>query len=163
MKFFKALLAVITVGVFAIGCASSSNQAGISPTTVSIAEYRTFLNELDVAVEEGVPRELAEREKEQYNALTNGIRRILEGHETMDTVDDTDKSRIFNMHESLQAVLLGDRSSQVICRTERSTGTNFKTTSCMTRAEWDMRKQAVDRLFNNGFGLGSGMTGPEGR
>ncbi|RTE85582.1 MULTISPECIES: hypothetical protein [Gammaproteobacteria] len=163
MKIIKSILILTFAAVAAVGCASSSNESSISPTTVSVPEYRTFLNELDVAVQQGVPREMEEDEINQVNALTSGIRRILEGHESIDTVSEMDRTRVFNMHENLQAVLLGDRASQVICRSERSTGTNFKTTSCMTRAEWDMRKQAVERLFNQGTGFGSSMSAPEGR
>ena len=75
-------------------------------------------------------------------------------------MDEEDRARVFTLHENLRGVLTGDRSTLVICKSERSIGSHLKTTQCMTRGEWDRREREVDQLFNNGYGFGSGMTGP---
>ncbi|RUO40092.1 hypothetical protein CWE15_08075 [Aliidiomarina taiwanensis] len=163
MSYLRAgLLVLLTVFVF--GCASSSQettQATISPKTVSVPEYLAFLEHLDSSIDKGEPRALDENEKSQYTGLSNSLKRLLQGHESIDTVAMEDRIRVANLHERLQAVVMGSKSGQVICRSERSTGTNFKRTTCMTRAEWERQQQEVQNFFRQGFGFGSDMVGPD--
>lgn len=163
MSYLRAGI-IILVSAFLFGCASSSNeseQATISPKTVSVPEYLAFLEHLDSSIDKGEPRALNDNEKSQYTGLSNSLKRLLKEHESIDTVSMEDRIRINNLHERLQAVVMGNKSGQVICRSERSTGTNFKRTTCMTRAEWERQQQEVQDFFRQGFGFGSGMVGPD--
>lgn len=163
MSYLRAgILLVLTVLVF--GCASNSNestQASISPKTVSVPEYLAFLEHLDSSIEKGEPRELKADEISQYTGLSNSLKRLLQGHASIETVAMEDRMRISNLHERLQAVVMGNKSGQVICRSERSTGTNFKRTTCMTRADWERQQREVQDFFRQGFGFASDMAGPD--
>jgi len=163
MKLIKyGVIAALSMMLF--GCASSSSEQKVSvtPQTVSVAEYTAFLDYLDSAIEEGKPRQLNNDEKRQYSSLSASLKRMLDGHESMDSVSADDKQRIANLHERLQAVVMGNNSGQVICRSERSTGSNFKRTACMTRADWEQKQRDVEEFFQQGGGFASGMTGPAG-
>lgn len=153
---------MVALSMLLFGCATSSNnqQSSVTPQTVSIAEYTAFLDHLDSAIEEGKPRALNNDEKRQYHSLSASLKSMLKGHESMDTVASDDIQRVANLHERLQAVVMGSNAGQVICRSERSTGTNFKRTACMTRTEWDQQQRDVEDFFRQGQGFASGMTGP---
>ncbi len=162
MKLMKyGLIAALSIMLF--GCASSSSEQNVSiaPQTVSISEYTAFLDHLDNSIEEGKPRQLNNDEKRQYSSLSSSLKSMLKGHESIDTVSSDDIQRVANLHERLQAVVMGTNAGQVICRSERSTGTNFKRTACMTRAEWDQQQRDVENFFRQGHGFASGMTGPK--
>lgn len=161
MKLMKfGIIAALSIMLF--GCASSGEQtASVTPQTVSIAEYTAFLEHLDDSIEEGKPRQLNDDEKRQYTSLSTTLKNMLSGHETMDTVPSNDVQRVANLHQRLQAVVMGTNAGQVICRSERSTGTNFKRTACMTRADWEQQQRDVENFFRQGHGFASGMTGPK--
>lgn len=155
---------VIIVSLLLFGCASSSKDTRvlITPQTVSVAEYKDFLQQLDTAIAEGVPRQLNPDEKRHYASLSASLKSMLADHDSLDTLAPADVKQVALMHERLQAVVVGQEASKIICRSERSTGTNFKRTTCITRAEWEQQQRDMENFFRQGHGFASGMSGPAG-
>ncbi|NBB93966.1 MAG: hypothetical protein GVY32_12455 [Gammaproteobacteria bacterium] len=144
----KSLL-TLSATCFLVACASSPNAGGSSnmaeesvdhesrsPTVVGVAAYRQFLDKLDQAVAEGEPRPLNDEEMEQYRAAYSRLDLLLAQHDSIDTMSQTQREQVYNLHEELESIVIGDREQQVICRRERVTGSHFRNTRCKTVSQW---------------------------
>lgn len=103
-----------------------------APKRVAVPEYLAFLDELTQAVEDEKPRVFNARELREYRRIESELRASLAGVDNIDQLSQDRQIKVFNLHEELQAVFIGDPKYQVICRREQTVGTNFRRTSCMT-------------------------------
>lgn len=149
MRFFMPAILLALLA----GCATSSNPSLHQPLpdVVSVPEYTEFLDKLDTAVDEGIPRELNKEERAEYNKIDRQLRTSLAGHQTIETMNHEEKIELYNLHEALQAVVVGEQENQVICRKQRTVGTHFKETTCKTRREFEQEQQASRRFLDDQF------------
>ncbi|MEN1727779.1 MAG: hypothetical protein AAGJ52_04995, partial [Pseudomonadota bacterium] len=116
----KRLLMILMISLLLSACASSGtanrstgNQLDPVPFTeeprkVDVDEYLEFLDSLAVAIGEGVPRELTLREREQFRDTDSELRDMLEGVTNVDELSDEAQIEVFNLHERLQGIVIGD-------------------------------------------------------
>ncbi|RUO33507.1 hypothetical protein [Aliidiomarina sanyensis] len=157
--YLRGLLVAIAALVLA-GCNTTGNQVAsstvLTPERVSIPEYLVFLDELEGSISEGEPRELNERELDQFKYLKGRLVTLIGDREDIEQMERYEQERLFNLHQRLQTVVIGDPSQQVICRREQSIGSNLRQTRCMTRAQADAERDYASRFFNDM--VDSGMT-----
>lgn len=161
------VLAIVLAALGSAACASGQAARGPSandelapkvvspaPQRVPVAEYLDFLDQLSADVESDMPRELSPVELERYRRIDAQLRDNLAGIENIDQLDHERKIVVFNLHEELQAVLIGDPKYRVICRRERSVGTNFRHTTCITvdelRADQEHGRRWLQESFIKG-------------
>lgn len=107
------------------------------PEVVGIAEYLEFLDTLAVAISNEEPRALNARELEIYRRVDRDLRRELDGVDDIAELHRDRQLRVYNLHQELQGVIIGDSRNRVICRREHRVGTHFRTTTCMTVQQFE--------------------------
>lgn len=107
-----------------------------APKKVAVPQYLAFLDALTQSVEAERPRVFNARELREYRRIESELRAGLAGVENIDELSHDQQIKVFNLHEELQAVFIGDPKYQVICRREQTVGTHFRTTNCMTVQEF---------------------------
>ena len=147
------LLTVLFATAFVAGCATTQSDRGGSsaleprpvtpaPERVSVGEYLEFLDSLADAAEHHELREFNARERAALARIDGELRSRLESVDNIDELNHEQKIAVFNLHEELQAVVIGNPRYQVICRREQTVGTNFRRTTCLTVEEF---QQLQDR------------------
>lgn len=121
----------------------------MAPELVSIPEYVEFLNTLESSIAEGEPRQLNETEQRQFDSIKASLVSLIGERQDIEEFDQYDKERLFNLHQRLQTVVIGDPSTQVICRQERTTGSNMRQTRCITRQQADDERRRSSEFFGD--------------
>ncbi len=159
-----ALLTTVFLAACASGGSSTSNRSSSDelrpapfseePRKVAVDEYLEFLDELNVAVGEGVPRELSPRETEQYSDAESQLRSLLEPVNNVDELSDENQVLVFNLHQRLQGIVIGDPENYLICSRRSTVGTHFKRTSCVPagdfRRQQDRNREALRQRLGPG-------------
>lgn len=144
LKSIKILCAALAI-VFLAACQSTNNHAAIEPAftpeQVTIPEYLDFLSDLDASIQEGEPRQLSDRELAQFENVRMNLTTLIGEREHLDEFSQSEKERLFNLHQRLQVVVIGNPERQVICRQERTVGSNMRQTRCVTQAERDAEQR----------------------
>ncbi|TRW50386.1 hypothetical protein FM042_06025 [Aliidiomarina halalkaliphila] len=148
------LILMACLVIFIAGCNSTtnttaSNQSTFTPERVSIPDYLEFLDNLEMSIAEGEPRELDESEQRQFASIKSSLVSLIGTRSDLEEFDQYDKERLFNLHQRLQTVVIGDPSTQVICRQERTTGSNMRQTRCMTRQQADDERKRASQFFGD--------------
>lgn len=125
-----------------------------APERVSVAEYLEFLDSLAASLSANEPRELNTMEVESYRRVDAALRAQLEGVENIDELSTDRQARVFNLHEELQAIVIGDPKNRVICRREHTVGTHFRQTTCMTVREFESYQEQTRNILRNMFAPG---------
>lgn len=161
-------LFIITVAVVCVACAGgdqNQRQAQQNPElepepvadlseTVSVDEYIEFLDNLKVAVESGDIRDFNRREYQEFQRINSQLRNELAGVETVEQLGEDNKIRVFNLHQELQGVVIGDPENHVICRREHTVGTNFRRTTCVSAGDFERNQEASRRQLRQLMGPG---------
>lgn len=118
------------------------------PATVSVAEYLEFLDDLDAAVESGDVRPLNRTERARQQQIDRNLREMLASVDHINELSRNEQVDVFNLHEELQAVIIGHPENQVICTRRRpSTGSRVSRTTCITVEEMQyMQRRSEDDL-----------------
>lgn len=116
------------------------------PERASVTEYIDFLDKLKVAVERGDIREFSSQEYNAFQRIDRRLREELSRVDRIEDLGDQNKVRVFNLHQELQGVVIGDPENYLICRRDHRVGTNFKQTRCIPagdfrRAQEENRRQ----------------------
>ncbi|MEE4331020.1 MAG: hypothetical protein V2J10_09135 [Wenzhouxiangella sp.] len=148
-----------------IGCATETHDrqrsmATIEPDKVSIPEYQNFLASLSAALDEGRPRELNTVEQARFDDVMGRLDRMLDRFESVDDMNQDERVALLNLHADLEEVVMGAADQQVICQRRHTVGSNFKRTTCKTRAEWRSDRENASRLMRDIYI--SSMTAPPG-
>ena len=70
----------------------------------------------------------------------------LEGVESIDALSDEAKVRVFNEQEQINQILtVAEADSRLVCSSEMKTGSRRKTTTCLTVAERNRRREIDQR------------------
>lgn len=124
-----------------LGC--SSNQTRTEPAndaSVDLAEmevvspehFLVYLNELEITLEQGKPRQLDEQEAAKVNRLSNELRSMLAGVDNIKTMSIDDQHEVFNATQELWATIHEVEPDRVVCRRQHRVGTHMKQTNCQT-------------------------------
>ncbi|AKS43247.1 hypothetical protein [Wenzhouxiangella marina] len=124
------------------------------PRNVDVDEYLEFLDELAVAIGEGVPRELNTREREQYRDADTRLRSILEPVSNVSELSDENQLTVFNLHQELQGIVVGDPENYLICSRRSTVGTHFKRTTCMPAGDFRRQQERNREALRNRLGPG---------
>ncbi len=143
----------IVLVVFMAACASTSTPRSepAQARVVTIPEYREFLTALDASIEQGEPRPLNTVEMENYLEASGRLRSLLGRYESVDAMPEAERLELFNLHETLQAVVIGKSEDQVMCRRVQTVGTHFRETRCMTHSEWQYRQEMAREYMSTKF------------
>lgn len=144
MRYLKGSLVLVVTGLLVLGGCATGGQEDLSnfeAERVSLPEYREFLDELATSLSQGEPRAFNQREVDRFNELSGRLDEIMKDYESIDEMSNDERMALFNAHEALQALVVGQRENQVICSRRHTVGTNFKVSECYTRAEWQQKER----------------------
>ena len=149
--------AILAVASLLSACAGNETRTTTSaPATsnierVSVADYRVFLADLRETIQAGEPREFNNNEMRRYQRIDNRLNALLENYQSIDEMSQDERRELFNLHEDLQALVIGRDEDQVICRRQQTVGTHFRNETCRTRSEWREEQEEGRRLMRNMF------------
>ncbi len=143
-------------------CAGSADQRDLAsapafesqPLTVEVDEYLAFLDELALAIGEGVPRDLNTREREQFRDTDSRLRQLLEPVARVDQLSEENQTLVFNLHQKLQGIVVGDPDNYLICSQRHTVGTHFKRTSCIPAGDFRREQERNREALRNRLGPG---------
>ncbi|MEN1727780.1 MAG: hypothetical protein AAGJ52_05000 [Pseudomonadota bacterium] len=161
------LLSALMISVFLAACASGGttdrNRSSTSleptpfspePRLVQVDEYLEFLDELAMAIGEGVPRELSLREREQFRDTDSEIRSMLGQVTNVSELSDDAQLQVFNLHQELQGIVIGDPENYLICSRRSTVGTHFKRTSCVPAGDFRRQQERNRDALRQRLGAG---------
>jgi hypothetical protein len=122
-----------------------------APQRVSVEEYLQFLDSLSSAVEDDQPREFNPRERASVERIDRELRSRLDGVDNIEQLNPEQQIAVFNLHEELQAVVIGSPRYRVICRREQTVGTHFRRTTCMTVEEFQRYQDRGQEFLRNAW------------
>lgn len=139
---YRVLIAAVSTAFLAACASTGSNYAAQSsaspdvkaeaPRILETDEFLAFLDTLEADLEEGEPRELNRMEMRRVNSISNDLRQMLDGIESVEQLNNNEQVTIYNKTQELWTTVVGRDEDQVICRREHRVGTNFKSTRCRT-------------------------------
>jgi hypothetical protein len=157
----------LTIVFLLSACASSgtSNRSSANPDLepvpfspeprmVEVDEYLEFLDDLAMAVGEGVPRELSMREREQFRDTDSQLRSMLERVSNINELSEEGQLQVFNLHQELQGIVIGDPENYLICSRQSTVGTHFKRVSCMPAGDFRRQQERHREALRQRLGAG---------
>jgi hypothetical protein len=121
-----------------------------APERASVESFLTYMNDLRAGFKEAKPKPLSAREWELFDAADKDIRAVLDGKDSIDGLSRRERERLINAQERVTAILTGAEDDRLICRRERTVGTHFQRTTCVTvaerRREREESQQALNRM-----------------
>ncbi len=161
------LLIAILLALTCIACAgggqnrSSGQNADLAPEpfaaeprNVEVDEYLEFLDSLAVAIGEGVPRELNQRERDQFRDTDSRLRSILGPVDNVNQLSDENQLTVYNLHQELQGIVVGDPDNYIICSRRHAVGTHFKRVSCMPAGDFKREQERTREALRQRLGAG---------
>ena len=154
----QTLVILLAVGLVS-GCASTNSSPSRTeqsaepavraeaPEIVDTQEFLVFLETLEQDFEAGEPRELTRLEMRRVRELSDELRDMLDGVDTIEQLNNNAQTEVYNTTQALWAAVIGRDEDQVICRREHRVGTNFKTTRCRTVSEIREDQRSADRYL----------------
>lgn len=124
------------------------------PRNVEVDEYLEFLDSLAVAVGEDVPREFSQREREQFRDTDARLRSILEPVTNVNELSDENQMMVYNLHQELQGIVVGDPENYIICSRRHAVGTHFKRVSCMPAGDFKREQERTREALRQRLGPG---------
>lgn len=82
----------------------------------------------------------------------DGLLRMLEGKRTTDDLNEVERTEVFNALEWIEAALNEKPEERIVCRRERTIGSNRLTKVCRTVAEEQRQKDEAQRRMRDGGG-----------
>ena len=139
----KHVVFAVVSAAFLAACASSTTSRAPAPAAepavsadapriLETDEFLVFLDTLEADLANGEPRELTDLEMRRVGGLSDELRSLLEGVESVDQLNNNQQTTIYNKTQELWSAVVGRDEDQVICRREHRVGTNFKSTRCRT-------------------------------
>ncbi len=115
-------------------------MGGVKPVSEQIRE-------VELALVSDKYSEVSVADKSAVQASLNQIRTQMGGHERVEQLPPQVQVAIFNEQEKINTILTrGHADSRLVCRRERTVGSNMTTNNCMTVAQ---RRQAQDAARRN--------------
>lgn len=166
----RQFILILTVSLFCAACAGNGqpNQrqgaaadpelepdaVSSEPRKVPVDEYIAFLDELKAAVERGEIREFTGNEYRSFQRIDSRLRNELANVDHIEQLAGDNKIRVYNLHQELQGVIIGDPENFQICRREHTVGTNFRRTRCISAGEFRRNQEENRRQLRQMMGAG---------
>lgn len=109
-----------------------------------LADIRAQQIELQKQIEAGELSHLTKRQQNTISRAQADVFAIIEGKQTLDELNISEKVRLENALESINANFVGTDAAgreQLVCKRVALTGTGMKTTRCAPQAEWDQVRE----------------------
>ncbi len=129
------IFALIGCGVLLAGLASGPGIAG-QQTPSTVPEILQVQHALRAKLD--APGGVANFDKgavQQIETAQDHVFNLLEGKTSLDQLNDQQKVELSNSLQMIQATVLAQEGSRVICHVERKTGTNLTTRRCESVAD----------------------------
>ena len=136
------ITALIGCGILLAGLASGPVHAG-KQAPASVPEILQVQHALRAKLD--VPGGVANFDKsaiQRIETAQDTVFRLLDGVTSLDQLNDQQKVELSNALQVIQATVLAQEGSRVICHVERKTGTHMTTRRCETVA--DRERDAAD-------------------
>jgi hypothetical protein len=133
MKALSLVLASLLLAV-ALPAAADSKFKSSNPN-VSVADYLTYQEQVRENFRAGSPKPLSTREWDMLDRAQADVRGILEGKEKIEDLTPDQRAALLNAQERVIAIMTGEEDERIVCRRERTVGTHFQRTTCVTVAE----------------------------
>ncbi|GEM_PF-6982057 len=140
------ILVVILTSCLLAACASSpepqaNNEVAVGEARIVSPDYfLDYIYEIQLAVQDGKPRELSEREMETVNGIVDDLREMLVGVENIQAMESRDKHKIFNATEELWATIHENEYQPVVCEEAARVGSRIKSTDCRSARQLNTDK-----------------------
>lgn len=166
----RHLIQILCVSILCAACAGNGQQnhrqgasadpelapeaVSSEPRKVSVDEYLDFLDELKAAVEAGEIREFSQNEYNSFQRIDRRLRNELADVDHIEQLAGDNKIRVYNLHQELQGVIIGDPENYQICRREHTVGTNFRKTRCISAGDFRRNQEENRRQLRQMMGAG---------
>ena len=90
----------------------------------------------------------------QFRDTDSRLRSILESVGNVNELSDENQMMVFNLHQQLQGIVVGDPENYVICSRRHSVGTHFKRVSCMPAGDFKREQERTREALRQRLGAG---------
>lgn len=118
------------------------------PENASVETYLSYMKDLRASFEQSKPKPLSEREWEIFNDADKDIQSLLEGRSDISELSSRQRQDLINAQGKVTAILTGAEDDRLICRRERTVGTHFQRTSCVTVKQRRLEREASQDALN---------------
>lgn len=135
----KPIGIIVLCCVLACGIASAQGQAADK-----LADIRTQQQELKGQLAAGELSHLTKRQQNAISRAQTDVFAIIEGKQSLDELNISEKVRLENALERINANFVGSNAAgrdQLVCKRVALTGTGMKTTRCAPQSEWDQVRE----------------------
>lgn len=131
----------------AVGQAAAQDDSGVQPAPVAAAtdpmqQIPQTLKALEEA-KAGKYGKLRSDDKHRLAAADREIQSLLQGNRDLSTLDEQERTRLFNAQETILAIVSGLNRSQLVCTYRQNVGTRLRTKHCTTRDMAEAQKRAA--------------------
>lgn len=115
-----------------------------------VPAYREYIQGLVENIESADENTISASDKSEMLELANGLLSELSDVSAINELEDEAASMVFDQHERLHAMLLGEDESQAtrrVCKTETPIGSNIRKRTCRTVASITNDREAARRLL----------------
>ncbi|TFZ43776.1 hypothetical protein E5C33_16965 [Stenotrophomonas maltophilia] len=158
MQRMTPMALVLCLGLAATAQAKSEKSEVKFDAKAPVAEQ---IQTVEKAISSENYSEIGLEDKSRVQQALGRIKLALGSHERVDQLSPHDQTQIFNDQEVINTIMTrAHADSRMVCRRERSTGSNMPQSVCLTvaqrrRAQEDSRKSLNDTQRFNNFKPGS--------
>lgn len=135
-----ALATVATVLLLAAGAVSAAEKH--RDVDFSPARFSEQRGDLIEKLRSDLYREISDESKQQVLEALERMQQRLGGVQSIDQLNEVDKVAVFNDQELVNTLLTSAAAdSRLICRREKTLGSNMRSNSCLTVAERRRRQE----------------------
>lgn len=119
-----------------------TQQSARATDAVSVDEFLAYQRELRANFEVDEPKPLSAREWRLFDQAQEQIEALLAGRISVDELNAEQRAALMTAQDQVSAILAGEEDDRLICRRERTVGTHFQRTRCVTYAQ--LRQERED-------------------
>lgn len=127
---------------------------------VSVDAFLAALDDVRAQLQEGDPRRLDEDEWREFDKIEEQFERVLSDVETIDELNGRQKTKVFNLQEEMDTLLVGRREEQVVCTERKQLGSRIARRDCVTIGQREAERDRALRILGD---IPSVMRPPAGR
>lgn len=81
--------------------------------------------------------------KHRLDAADREIQSLMQGNSDLHTLDERERTRLFNAQETILTIVSDLKRSQLVCTYRQNVGTRFRTKHCVTRDMAEAQRRAA--------------------
>lgn len=141
--------------VFAVLLAAPS----VARDVVSVDEFLEALDQVRANLQEGQPRELDEDGWKEFDKIHGKFEELLADVDTIDELSPREKTKVFNLQEEMDTLLVGRKEEQVVCTERKQLGSRIARRDCITVGEREVLRDRALQILGD---IPSVMEAPSG-